>query len=143
MPPEREADPSSQMSYDQYQTLQQNPSDQRGLPTARAALEQPARLHLAVAGAAADRAFEAIRPAPPHHQLAPLRLRAVEILEGRLAEPFLKLHRVTCHRCPSKPHDVHDMYHTRGSRGSRVIRKADHAVEEIGLAGRGVGRSAF
>ena len=25
MPPEREADPSSQMPYDQYQTLQQNP----------------------------------------------------------------------------------------------------------------------
>src|SRR3954449_8708496 len=65
---------------------------QRGLPSASTTLEQLARPDRAMASLAADRALEALRPAPVEQRLAARRFRAVLLLELRFAEPFLELH---------------------------------------------------
>jgi hypothetical protein len=75
--------------------------DQRGLVTAGAALIQAAGLHLAMRVPSASRALDAPRPAPREHHGAALLFGAVQLLESRLAEAFLKLHRIPCHRCLS------------------------------------------
>src|SRR3954469_15368247 len=65
---------------------------QRGLPPAGTALEQLARSDRAMASLAADRALEALGPAPAEQRLAAGLLGAALLLELGFAEPLLELH---------------------------------------------------
>src|SRR3954453_7574134 len=65
---------------------------QRGLASAGTALEQLARPDRAMASLAADRALEALGPAPAEQRLAAGLLGAVLLLELGFAEPLLELH---------------------------------------------------
>src|SRR5882757_5564341 len=71
--------------------------DRRGLAAAGVALEQPTGSHLAIRPPATGRAFEAIRPSRRDHRRPAFLLGAVDRLEARLTEAFLKLHLVPSH----------------------------------------------
>ena len=87
------------------------PGDRRGLPATHDALKQAMARHLAMLASATNRTGKPIRRARGDNHRSALFRRTVEVLERRLAEPFLEQHRIAGHRI-SSPTDtyVHDLY---------------------------------
>ena len=74
--------------------------DRRGLPATCGALKEAAALHLTVLASAASGTDEPIRPARGDNRRSALLLSTIEVLERRLAEPLLELHRIAGHHIP-------------------------------------------